>query len=111
MELNIEVNKKLENKELTKEQADYISVETEGPFKPVENQIGINQAKIEIKLERESGQAPTVGQEYVTMSKLKNGEKLNDRDSRTLSELPPEIILQNMGVAASCVANRFRNSK
>ena len=35
------------------------------------------------------------------MSKLKNGEKLNDRDSRTLSELPPEIILQNMGVAAS----------
>ena len=96
-----EVNKKLENKEITKEQADLELRQIQESKLAVENQIGINQAKIEIKLERESGQAPTVGQEYVTMSKLKNGEKLNDRDSRTLSELPPEIILQNMGVAAS----------
>ena len=39
------------------------------------NQIGINQAKAEIQRERKSGQAPTVAEEYTTLSKIKGGEK------------------------------------
>jgi len=65
------------------------------------NQIGINQAKAEIQRERKSGQAPTVAEEYTTLSKIKGGEKLNVKDSKTLAELPPELILEKLGVESS----------
>jgi len=73
------------------------------------NQIGINQAKAEIQRERKSGQAPTVAEEYTTLSKIKGGEKLNAKDSKTLSELPPELILEKLGIESSTESLRQAN--
>ena len=73
------------------------------------NQIGINQAKAEIQRERKSGQAPTVAEEYTTLSKIKGGEKLNAKDSQTLSELPPELILEKLGIESSTESLRQAN--
>jgi len=73
------------------------------------NQIGINQAKVEIKKERAKGQAPTVAEEYRTLNKVKAGEKLNAKDSKTLAELPPELILEKMGAEATTDNLRIAN--
>ena len=73
------------------------------------NQIGINQAKAEIQKERKSGQAPTVAEEYTTLNKIKNNEELNAKDSQTLAELPPELILEKLGIESSTESLRQVN--
>jgi len=93
-----QVDEKLFKTEITKEQADQEKKELKNNKLAVENQIGINQAKDLLKQEELNGNMPTPGEKYVAIQKLKNGEDLKEKDSRTLSNMGPELVLRDLGV-------------
>ena len=93
-----EVDKKLSKTEITEEQANQEKKELENNKLSVENQIGINQAKDLLKQEELNGTMPTAGEKYVAIQKLKNGEDLKEKDSKTLSNMGPELVVRDLGI-------------
>ena len=93
----IEVNKQLADGKITEEEAKNRRKQIQEAKLALQNQIGVNQAKQQLKIERDAGQAPTKGQEYIVTNKLANGEKITAKDSKVISELPPEAIIEGIG--------------
>jgi hypothetical protein len=93
----IEVNKQLAEGKITEEEAKNKRKQIQEAKLALQNQIGVNQAKQQLKIERNAGQAPTKGQEYIVTNKLANGEKITAKDSKVISELPPEVIIEGLG--------------
>ena len=93
----LEVNKQLADGKITEEEAKNRRKQIQEAKLALQNQIGVNQAKQQLKIERNAGQAPTKGQEYIVTNKLANGEKITAKDSKVISELPPEVIIEGLG--------------
>ena len=93
----IEVNEQLAQGKITEEEAKNKRKQIQEAKLALQNQIGVNQAKQQLKIERNAGQAPTKGQEYIVTNKLANGEKITAKDSKVISELPPEVIIEGIG--------------
>ena len=70
---------------ITKEAADAEFKELKNNYRVVDTQIAVNSAYKMIKAEEASGNAPKQSEFYTVSGKIKNGEKLTDRDGEVLS--------------------------
>ena len=70
---------------ITKEEADKEFKELKNNFRIVDTQIAVNAAYKMIKAEEASGNAPKESEFYTVSGKIKNGEKLSDRDGEVLA--------------------------
>jgi len=70
---------------ITKEAADAEFKELKNNYRVVDTQIAVNAAYKMIKAEEASGNAPKQSEFYTVSGKIKNGEKLTDRDGEVLS--------------------------
>ena len=70
---------------ITKEAADAEFKKLKNNYRVVDTQIAVNSAYKMIKAEEASGNAPKQSEFYTVSGKIKNGEKLTDRDGEVLS--------------------------
>ena len=93
----IEINKRLENKEITEDQAAKELIKIEEAQSAVIDQVIVNQVKSLVKERREADDYPSKGDVYRTMQKFYTGEKFDARDSEVFEKMSPEEILKSMG--------------
>ena len=70
---------------ITKEKADTEFKRLKEDYRVVDTQIAVNAAYELIQAEKNAGNAPRESEFYLVSQKIKNGEKLNDRDGEVLS--------------------------
>ena len=70
---------------ITKEKADAEFKRLKEDYRVVDTQIAVNAAYELIQAEKNAGNAPRESEFYLVSQKIKNGEKLNDRDGEVLS--------------------------
>ena len=93
----IEINKRLENKEITEDQAAKELIKIEEAQSAVVDQVIVNQVKSLVKERREADDYPSKGDVYRTMQKFSTGEKFDAIDSEVFEKMSPEEILKSMG--------------
>ena len=96
-----DVNKKIQDKEITKEEGLKEISELESNYKVLEAQAELNIAKETIKQEDKSGLQPKDSQIYVALEKLKLGQELNAEDNYVLAETPLPLLLNRFAGDAS----------
>jgi hypothetical protein len=70
---------------ITKQEADAEFKRLKEDYRVVDTQIAVNAAYELIQAEKNAGNAPRESEFYLVSQKIKNGEKLNDRDGEVLS--------------------------
>ena len=90
-----------EKGEITDEAAAKQIEDFKNDYKIVDTQLAINTATEMMKAESESGNAPKKSEFYIVSQKLKNGEKLNERDGEVLDYYGLDgvnMLFENLGI-------------
>ena len=118
--LNKAFNEKVDNLiarkrkgEITKEEADAEFKILKENYRVVDTQIAVNSAYKMIKAEESSGNAPKESEFYIVSGKIKNGEKLNERDGEVLAYYGLDgvgMLYKRLGIQKNSANDRYLQS-
>ena len=115
--LNKAFNEKVDNLiarkrkgEITKEEADAEFKILKENYRVVDTQIAVNSAYKMIKAEESSGNAPKESEFYIVSGKIKNGDKLNERDGEVLAYYGLDgvgMLYKRLGIQKNSANDRY----
>ena len=115
--LNKAFNEKVDNLiarkrkgEITKEEADAEFKILKENYRVIDTQIAVNSAYKMIKAEESSGNAPKESEFYIVAGKIKNGDKLNERDGEVLSYYGLDgvgMLYKRLGIQKNSANDRY----
>jgi hypothetical protein len=96
-----DISNKNEKGEITDEAAAKQIEDFKNDYKIIDTQLAINTATEMMKAESEAGNAPKKSEFHIVAQKLKNGEKLNERDGEVLEYYGLDgvnMLFENLGI-------------
>ena len=99
-----DVNKRIQDNEITKEEGLKEISELESNYKVLEAQAELNIAKETIKEEDKSDLQPKDSEIYVALERLKLGQELNARDNYVLANTPVALLLNRFAGDAAATS-------